>query len=64
MTLQQLVYAVKIADTKSPPPAAAAPPAARPAAPRPRALDEGVVAAAQSMGATPFQINTKVMIPE
>ena len=27
-------------------------------------LDEGVVEAAQSMGATPFQIITKVMIPE
>ena len=29
-----------------------------------RELDEGVVEAAQSMGATPFQIITKVMIPE
>ena len=28
-----------------------------------RELDEGVVEAAQSMGATPFQIITKVMIP-
>ena len=29
-----------------------------------RELDEGVVEAAESMGATPFQIITKVMIPE
>ena len=29
-----------------------------------RELDEGVVEAAQSMGATPFQIITKVLIPE
>ena len=29
-----------------------------------RELDEGVVEAAQSMGATPFQIITKVMVPE
>ena len=29
-----------------------------------RELDEGVVEAAQSMGATPFEIITKVMIPE
>ena len=29
-----------------------------------RELDEGMVEAAQSMGATPFQIITKVMIPE
>ena len=29
-----------------------------------RELDEGVVEAAQSMGSTPFQIITKVMIPE
>ena len=29
-----------------------------------RELDEGVVEAAQSMGATPFQIITKVMIPD
>ena len=29
-----------------------------------RELDAGVIAAAQSMGATPFQIITKVMIPE
>ena len=33
-------------------------------APSLRELDEGVVEAAQSMGATPFQIITKVMIPE
>ena len=29
-----------------------------------RELDAGVIEAAQSMGATPFQIITKVMIPE
>ena len=29
-----------------------------------RELDEGVVEAAQSMGATPFQIITKVLVPE
>ena len=37
---------------------------ARLVATRLRELDEGVVEAAQSMGATPFQIITKVMIPE